>query len=547
MTEPRYPKRSGRRPSREKKVKQREGLLRVATYTRISTDEVNQPYSLQAQAQMLGKYIEFQPDMMHVASYTDQKSGATLERPQLKRLLADAKTGAFDVVLVYRLDRLARSLGLVHQIFDQLQQAEVGLRSATESFDTITAGGRMMMNILGTFAQFERDVLIDRITAGMRTKAARGEWPGGQPPYGYRIADGKTLEVVEAEAAVVRRIFSMVDEERLGSLQITARLNESGARTLTGQHWSFKRVLDVLRRPTYAGWIVRNDETFEGKHEAIIDRETFDRVQGILDERSDHSVRQASSDYLLSGLLRCSICGRTLVGVSAHSKGNKYRYYICAGRNEKGPVSCAASRLSADALEQMVRDQIVQLYGRYDLFQEAASRAMERRNTRLPLLAAEIDAARDGLVKIEMAIARYFTAFEQGSMPEALCAERVRDLCSKAESQRVRVAELELELTAAAPKLPKRKDLAQLREQVVEALSRPPTPALRAFLASVIDRIEVGADRRVECFLRVPNSGDAIVRPTEAFLESNEPGTLADPGSHALSLGGAGGNRTPVR
>jgi len=258
-------------------------VLRVATYTRISTDEVNQPYSLEAQAQMLGKYIESQPSMVHVASYTDQKSGATIDRPELPRLLKDAQVDVFDVVLGYRLDRLARSLKPVHDILDQLQRADVSLRSATEPFDTVTAGGRMMMNILATFAQFERDVLIGRITAGMRTKASRGEWPGGQAPYGYEVIEGKTLGIVETEAAVVRRIFKMCDEERLRSPQIAARLNESGARTRTGQHWSFKRVLDVLRRPTYAGWIVYHDDAFEGLHEPIIDRETFDRVQNDLE------------------------------------------------------------------------------------------------------------------------------------------------------------------------------------------------------------------------------------------------------------------------
>lgn len=488
----------------------------MATYTRISTDEVNQPYSLEAQAQMLGKYIESQPNMVHVASYTDQKSGATIDRPELQRLLKDAPVGVFDVVLVYRLDRLARSLKLVHDIFDQLQRADVGLRSATEPFDTVTAGGRMMMNILATFAQFERDVLIDRITAGMRTKASRGEWPGGQAPYGYEVIDGKTLGIVETEAAVIRRIFKMCDEERLGSPQIAAQLNESGARTRTGQHWSFKRVLDALRRPTYAGWIVNHDDAFEGLHEPIIDRETFDRVQTILNERADASARQVSSEYVLSGLIRCAVCGRAVVGVSAHGSKNKYRYYICAGRNEKGTISCASKRVSADAVEQIVRDQIVRLYAKYDLFEQAALRAIERRDTARPALEAEIAALRAELGNTDLAVNRYFTAFEQGTMPEALCSDRIRELHSKAESVRHRIVEVDLELQAKPPELPTETELEELAERVATALSQPPTPALRAFLAAVIDRIELGANRQVHCFLRVPNTSDAIVDPAES-------------------------------
>ncbi|CAB4584453.1 unannotated protein [freshwater metagenome] len=547
MSEPKFPKRSGRKPSKSSRPVVREGMLRVATYTRISTDEVNQPYSLQAQAQMLGKYIESQPGMVHVASYTDQKSGATLNRPDLQRMLADAAAGAFDVVIVYRLDRLARSLKLVHEIFEQLQHAEVGLRSATEPFDTVSAGGRMMMNILATFAQFERDVLIDRITAGLRAKASRGEWAAGQAPYGYRISEGKVLVIEETEAAVVRRIFRMIDEERLGSVEIAKALNESGVRTLTGQPWSFKRVLDVLRRPTYAGWIVHQDDAYPGKHEAIIDQETFDRVQSILDERADPAKRQAASDYVLTGLLTCATCNRAYVGAAGHGRnGVKYRYYVCTGRNEKGTIACASKRLSADAVETIVRDQVIALYSRYDLFERAAARAVERRDTHRPLLEAELAGVQTEMHNTELAIRRYFTAFEEGTMPEAVCAERVRDLYAKVEHHRLRINEIELELAAPPPKLPGKRELADLRARVAGALSRPPTPALRAFLAAVIDLIEVGPDRDVQCFLRVPNSADAIVDPSALRAEKDEPGSSSDPGSYPLPLGGAGGNRTPV-
>lgn len=500
----------------------------MATYTRISTDEVNQPYSLEAQAQMLGKYIESQPGLVHVASYTDQKSGAVLDRPDLKRMLADARSGAFDVVLVYRLDRLARSLKLVHEIFDRLQQADVGLRSATEPFDTITAGGRLMMNILATFAQFERDVLIDRITAGVRTKAARGEWPGGQAPFGYKVADGKTLEIIETEAAVVRRIFQMLDEERLGSIQIAERLNESGARTRTGQHWSFKRVLDVLRRPTYAGWIVHHEDAFEGKHPPIIDRETFDRVQTILDERGDATVRRVASEYVLTGLIRCAVCGRAVVGVSGHGRKEKYRYYVCSGRNEKGKISCATTRIAADAAEQLVRDQIIKLYARYDLFERAARRAIERRDSTRPALEAEVAALRTDLENTNLAVNRYFTAFEQGTMSEAMCSDRVRELYAKAESLRGRISQVEMELQTPPPELPSATELEQLRERVTTALNQPPTPALRAFLSAVIDRVELRADRQVQCFLRVPNSGGAIVDPTEADVGPDTASTASE-------------------
>jgi site-specific DNA recombinase len=162
--------------------------LRVAIYIRISTDEEHQPFSLEAQIAKLSAYVTSQPGWELVGKpYRDEASGATLERPALQKALAAARAGRFDVLLVYQVDRLARSLrGLVH-ILDELDQAGVVFRSATEPFDTSTPAGRMLVQMLGVFAQFERDMIIDRVINGMERKAAKGQWCGGYRPYGYTL------------------------------------------------------------------------------------------------------------------------------------------------------------------------------------------------------------------------------------------------------------------------------------------------------------------------------------------------------------------------
>jgi len=233
---------------------------------------------------------------------------------------------------------------------------------------------------------------------------------------------------------------------------------------------------------------------------------------------------------VLSGLIRCAVCGRAVVGVSAHGSKHKYRYYICAGRSEKGTISCASNRVSADAVEQIVRDQIVRLYAKYDLFEQAAQQAIERRDTARPALEAEIAALRAELSNTGLAVNRYFTAFEQGTMPEALCSDRIRELHVKAESVRHRLAEVELELQAKPPELPTETELEELAERVATALSQPPSTALRAFLAAVIDRIELGANRQVHCFLRVPNTSDAIVDPADPDQDAGRWDLVADAG-----------------
>lgn len=183
--------------------------MRIATYTRISTDEELQPYSLEAQATRLDSYVESQEDWQIVRRFTDQASGAILERDGLERALREAEAGRFDLLLVYRVDRLSRSVRGLAQILARLDDAEVSFRSATEPFDTASSAGRMMVQLLGVLAEFERSSIVERTIAGMERKAARGEWTGGNVPFGYRIDPERRFLVPEpTEAPVVPQIFA---------------------------------------------------------------------------------------------------------------------------------------------------------------------------------------------------------------------------------------------------------------------------------------------------------------------------------------------------
>src|SRR6266508_2387613 len=184
--------------------------LRVATLTRRSTDEQHQPFSIEAQDTKLAAYIQSQDDWQPApgCQYTDDMSGATLDRPGLKRALLDARAGRYDILLVYRVDRVARTLRGLLEVLDQLDQAGVAFCSASEHFDTHTPVGRMIVQILGAFAEFERATIIDRVIAGMERKAASGAWCGGARPYGYQV-DTTTgyLTPHPGEAPLVPTIF----------------------------------------------------------------------------------------------------------------------------------------------------------------------------------------------------------------------------------------------------------------------------------------------------------------------------------------------------
>src|SRR5665811_2232061 len=182
--------------------------MKIATYTRISTDEATQPYSLEAQAVRLDSYVDSQEGWRIVRRFTDQASGAILERPGLERALSEAEAGRFDLLLIYRVDRLSRSVRGLAQILERLDTAKVSFRSATEPFDTASSAGRMMVQMLGVFAEFERATIVERTIAGMQRKAERGEWTGDHIPFGYRIDEERRLLVPEPiEAPVVAQIF----------------------------------------------------------------------------------------------------------------------------------------------------------------------------------------------------------------------------------------------------------------------------------------------------------------------------------------------------
>src|SRR6266508_2170720 len=189
---------------------------------RIATDEERQPFSLEAQADRLGAYVPAQPGWRLVLSYEDRMSGKQLNRPGLARALADAHAGRYDLLLVFKVDRLARSVSGLAQVLEALDAAGVAFRSASEPFDTSTPAGRMMVQMLGVFAEFERELIVERTKMGLAKKAAKGEWKGGPSPYGYSYDPERRLLVpIEEEAANVRRMFRLYADHRQGTMAIS--------------------------------------------------------------------------------------------------------------------------------------------------------------------------------------------------------------------------------------------------------------------------------------------------------------------------------------
>jgi site-specific DNA recombinase len=489
--------------------------VRVAIYRRISTDEDHQPYSLDAQEQRLRAYVSSQPDWQLVRTFTDQASGATTDRPGLARALTEAKAGRYDLLLVYRVDRFARSVRGLATLLEQLDAAGVAFRSATEPFDTTTAAGRMMVQMLGVFAEFERATIIDRVISGMERKAARGEWCGGSRPYGYTV-DSTTgyLQVSPDESPLVPIIFDLYVKQHLGAKSIGNWLSERGHRTRSGRPWNHIAVLTVLRNRAYVGEVFFRNNYHPAPHPPLIDSETFVAAQRILETRGENHSRRASnkSDYLLAGLISCTHCGARFVGGAANGSKYRYRYYTCFSRHRYGTSECAADRLPADELEAVVLARLADTYARDDVLARALSGGRSRAAERQQQIRDELAVTEADLAKAEEAIERYLLAFENGSMPEATCSQRVQALAEKASELREHRADLnaEADMTDTGPT---QEDIEAIRTRISKTVNHGDAAAQKDLLAALVHDIQATGRDNIRPVFRIPSTASAAEQP----------------------------------
>ncbi len=480
--------------------------MRIATYLRISTDEERQPFSLEAQADRLGAYVPAQPGWRLVLSYEDRMSGKQLNRPGLARALADAHAGRYDLLLVFKVDRLARSVSGLAQVLEALDTAGVAFRSASEPFDTSTPAGRMMVQMLGVFAEFERELIVERTKMGLAKKAAKGEWTGGTPPFGYQYDPAsRLLAPVPAQAAVVQRIFTLYVDRGLGSAVISGLLNDAGQSTGRRCRWTPSRVLEILRNPTYVGRLPFNGEVHQAQHAPLVDAEVFAQAQRIVAEREQSWRERAANatDYLLTRFLRCGRCGYGFVGTAAHGNGGAYRYYTCFARQRHGTKRCDQQRIPADPLEDAILAEVLAALQDGVIFQEAAERARQAWQAAHPGRRAELAGVDHALTERRAAIDRYLRAFEAGRLSEATCGHRVGALEQEIGALEARRASLVAECDTE-PALPTGGDLAALRRQVEQAIADTAPEQLKRLLDAVVERITVESRACIQPYFFAP-------------------------------------------
>jgi site-specific DNA recombinase len=359
-------------------------------YGRVSSDEQIERGSIQNQIEFKNKYCDLH-QYSEVPEYLDEGISGTIpleDRPNGKRLLEDAKAGKFDLLLVYKLDRLGRSARVIINAVYQLEEYGVKVKSMTEAFDTSDPAGRFLLNILASVADLERSNILERMKLGAERTAREGKYLGGIVPYGYQVINGYlTVDDYNSipnfditPAALIQLMYTLCVENKYSTLKIAEYFNAVGYPPLytrqsrqvkkgerkekTSGLWTPGRIRNMLVNPVYKGCgsygkhsDKKNREIIEYPVPAIVPEEIWEQAQQVLRNNQIEAMKNAKERYLLRGLIKCGQCGLTYIGTYYSSGKSRKRWYRCDGKNTRQLVInklCRSKNIEADWIEEVV-------------------------------------------------------------------------------------------------------------------------------------------------------------------------------------------------
>jgi len=385
--------------------------LRCAIYTRKSTEEgLDQEFnSLDAQREAAAAFILSQRGEGLVAlqeRYDDGGfSGGNLARPALERLLADIRVGAVECVVVYKVDRLSRSLIDFARIIDIFDKHNVSFVSVTQQFNTTNSLGRLTLNILLSFAQFEREIIAERTRDKVSAARRKGKWTGGRPVLGYDIdSRGSRLTVNADEAHQVKMIFRLyLDHNAL--IPVVREIDGRGWRTKQwvtrkgvahgGKPFTKGRLFRLLTNPVYIGKIDFKKQIYEGEHGAIVEAAIWDQVQQILQRNGRNGGAEVRDSYgaLLKGLLRCASCDGGMIRTYKTKDSRRYRHYVCVQTQEQGSADCQTRSVAEPVIKAILIRHVQRIGSDSRIVARAVAKANEQRRNSVGDLAFEHEAA----------------------------------------------------------------------------------------------------------------------------------------------------------
>lgn len=333
-------------------------MKKCAIYSRVSTSmQAEVEYnSCEAQRDKILSYVKSQEDLELFKEYSDPGfTGSDMDRPGLTELLRDISEKRVDMVLTYKIDRLTRSSKDFYTLIEFFEKYGVSYVSVSERFDTSSASGRLLRNIMLTFAQFEREMTAERTKDKMLQRAEKGLWNGGYTPVGYRRENGKLL-VDKKAAKVVRGIFETFVLS--GSLKTAVDfVKESQVKSsITNNLLTITGVAHILRSPVYIGKMQWGKKIYDGLHEPIISKELYEKAQTLTKEKV--IKKRLYKDFLLTGLVKCSECGSSMTNTYTNKKEKRYYYYKCYKVMREGRTVCSTKEVNAEKLEQFLIENL---------------------------------------------------------------------------------------------------------------------------------------------------------------------------------------------
>ena len=521
--------------------------MKVALYARVSSEKQDVDLSISAQLKSLREYAARNGHEV-IKEYVDEsESGKTTARPAFREMISAARRSPkpFGLILVWKYSRFARSREDSIVFKTMLRKNGVRVVSITEPAED-TPTGKLFEAMIESLDEFYSANLGEEVIRGMRESASRGFYISAQAPFGYRkvkVNDGgkerPKLELELNQAHIVTRIFSLLLEGK-GLMEIAKQLNKEGIAGPKGKGWIKTTIHKMLINEAYTGTLVwgRNSVhdlspiRVDNAWLAIINRDTFDRVQSLLKDRAPVNLhpKRVASRYLLSGLARCGHCGKNLVGHDA--KSGRFTYYVCGTLLKKGTDSCPTRYLNSQQFENLVIDKIKE----HVLTTDNLTRLVHMVNEEMDSLAIEyrqrLDNVIDEIADVDRRLERLYDALETGKIQLADLAPRIQQLRQRREQLQTARSQLEQELSARRVELADEETVAHCVSDLRNLLSESSLAERKSFVRSFVKEVKVTGDNVLLTYT-IPMLPKGL---TEEML----------PVLSIVHDGGEGGTRTPT-
>ncbi|MCE5286070.1 MAG: recombinase family protein [Pelosinus sp.] len=502
--------------------------IRVAIYVRVSTEEqAEHGYSIDAQLDKLRQHCKLYNHVI-VYEYVDRGiSGKEMtKRHELQKLLRDAEQGLFDEVLVWKINRMSRNTKDLLEIVEQLNKNNVYFRSFSESFDTASPMGKFALQMMGAVGELERNTIVENVKLGMKQRAKMGYRNGGSC-LGYKsieVASGElknkktTLEIVPEEAAIITKIFDLYVSGR-GFRSIANQLNHEGCKTKKGNAFATDSIREIITNPIYIGMVRYNrfenwsekhrrgkntkPIMVQGKHEAIISQDIWDKAQLLFAQRSKESPRVHDSENLLTNLIKCPECGTPMVISRSQYRlrdGSKVsqRYYSCGSFKSKGSSVCHANSVRADYAEKYVLDRIKKVLKYPRILADVVKAINAKRGGGLNTKQQELKMVATNLEQLVNKKQKLLDLYEIEAIDREILEQRIEELTMEESKLYARKSEIEYEIGGTGCQDIPIDLVRQLLEKVDVVIEKSPAEQQKMLLHLVINEITLTSDRKID-------------------------------------------------